>query len=83
VHVPGHACHRGDLDAIVLHGLTDPSTTQATGELDEDVADRSSGAIAAASTITVPMLAGFAATFFIRAEHVVSAQPDTTRGAVA
>jgi uncharacterized protein len=70
--------------AIVPHGLTDPRTTLATDGLDEAVADRSGGALAAASAIpAVPILAGFAATSFIRAEHVVSAQPFTTRGAVA
>lgn len=70
--------------AIVLHGLTDPTTILATGGLDEAVANQNSGASAAASAITtVLILFGFAAAFFVRGKHDVSTAPSTTHGAVA
>ena len=70
--------------AIVLHGLTDPTTILATGGLDEAVANQNSGASAAASAITtVLILFGFAAAFFIRGKHDVPTAHGTTHGAVA
>ena len=85
MHVPGHACHHGTIwTAIVLHGLTDPTTILATGGLDEAVANQNSGASAATYAITtILILFGFAAAFFIRGKHDVPTAHGTTLGATS
>ncbi|SKB10391.1 CPBP family intramembrane glutamic endopeptidase [Aeromicrobium choanae] len=53
--------------AIVLHGLTDPTTFLATGGLDEAVTGSADGATAVATVVTVLLIVfGFVSVFLVR-----------------
>ncbi|WP_370615553.1 CPBP family intramembrane glutamic endopeptidase [Mumia sp. Pv 4-285] len=67
--------------AIVLHGLTDPTTILTTGGLDEAVVSQGGGATVAAALVTVVLIAfGFLAIFLVRGKV---GDPEATRATTA